>query len=304
MNNSKKSKLQLGAIALLLGSALGAAAQVSAPAPGKTQVVALVAAVGDKIDIVRQRPQVASNREPFTRRAMPVNGQTLNMAVLKGLNRAIEEEEPTTQRVLLRWTAPADLAEKLAKAAGEDRESLVLDALKTHLRSLPQRAGWDRIEAIVPSYFYSGVGGMGRKLSGMGFYVQPNQKMTVTFSEEGEISDGPGQSESVGEDQKTIDPNTGNVSRSDTFIAPYMYFKRITLDARTLEVVGTKRQFDNVKYADPNSTAVDVGESMSLAQMTAKLLEVAERSAYKSVRGNKGDVTVTAPRELPASAPR
>jgi len=274
----------------------------------KPATVALVAAVGDQVDVVRQRERTGSHREPFSRKSIPVNGQALNLAVLKGLDQAIEEEEPQAQRVLLAWTAPTEVQRQLAGTHGKDREALVLAALREHLRAMPARAGWDRIEAILPSYFFESVGGLGRKLSGVGFYVQPLSKGAVSVEWDDNDAIGTVTSDAGAADEsdfKTVDPNTGETGRSSTYVAAYMYFQRITLDARTLEVLARKRQLDNVKYADPKSTALDVGDQIPLRVMTGKLLALAERSAYTSVRG-KSQVFVTQPKAVDpaASAPR
>ncbi len=294
--------------ACILALATLSAAVVAQP-PAKPPTVALVAAVGDQIDVVRQRERTGSHREPFSRKSFSINSQALNMAVLNGLNQAIEEEEPQAQRVLLAWTAPADTQQRLAKAQGSERESIVLAALKEHLQALPARADWDRIEAILPAYLFSSVSGMGRKLAGVGFYVQPLSKGAIPIewnADTGGNDSGIVDPDLVsGSDYKTVDPNTGETNRSSTYVAAYMYFQRVTLDARTLEVLARKRQLDNVKYADPKSTALDVGDQIPLRVMTDKLLTLAERSAYTSVRG-KVNVAVTPPKPVvpAASAPR
>lgn len=274
--------------------------------PAKPATVALIAAVGNQVDVVRQRESTGSHREPFSRKSFAVNGQALNMAVLKGLDQAIEEEEPQAQRVLLAWTAPAEVQRQLASAHGKEREALVLAALQEHLRAMPARAGWDRIEAILPSYFFESVGGLGRKLAGVGFYVQPLSRGAVS-PDWGDVDEpvAPDVAPEDESDYKIVDPNTGQHVRSSTYIAAYMYFQRVTLDARTLEVLSRKRQLDNVKYADPNSTALDVADQIPLRVMTGKLLDLAERSAYTSVRG-KSQVFVTQPKVVApaASAPR
>lgn len=274
--------------------------------PAKPATVALIAAVGNQVDVVRQRESTGSHREPFSRKSFAVNGQALNMAVLKGLDQAIEEEEPQAQRVLLAWTAPAEVQRQLASARGKAREALVLAALQEHLRAMPARAGWDRIEAILPSYFFESVGGLGRKLAGVGFYVQPLSRGAVS-PDWGDVDEpvAPDVAPEDESDYKIVDPNTGQHVRSSTYIAAYMYFQRVTLDARTLEVLSRKRQLDNVKYADPNSTALDVADQIPLRVMTGKLLDLAERSAYTSVRG-KSQVFVTQPKVVApaASTPR
>lgn len=285
-------------LGLSLGIGLSLAAWGQPPLP-RPAVVALLAAVGDRIDFVRQKEATGSNIEPFTRQRLPVNGQVLNFAVLRGLDRAIAEEEPQSQRVLLKWSMPPEAAQRLEDAAGQDREAIVLDALLSHLQSLPERAQWDRVEAIVPSYFFGELRGMGRKLSGIGIYVQPLQNESINFGENGELTKG----DDEDGNNRTINPNTGATGKSSTFVAPYMYFQRITIDARSLKVLARKRQFDNTKYADPDSPALDVMKQVPLTQLMGKLLESVERSAYQSVRGSKSEVKVGAPVVLPGSAP-
>lgn len=302
MKNSCRIAIQTGLLTAL-SLALPAWAQDTLPAldnKPKPGVVALVAAVGDQVDFVRQKQSTGSHLEPFIRKRMPVNGQALNFAVLRGLDAAIADDEPASTRVLLQWSMPPQTRQRLEDAPGNQREAIVLEALQEHLRALPERAQWDRIEAIVPSYFFSELRGMGRKLSGIGIYVQPLKSSSIDFSENGDMME-----TARDGDHRTINPNTGATGRSSTYVAPYMYFQRVTLDARTLSVLAKKRQFDNVKFADPESTANDVFKQMPLAQMMEKLLETVERSAYKSVRDPKTEVQVTVPVVLPAaSAPR
>lgn len=284
-------------------ASVGAGAQ---PA-GKPPTVALIAAVGDQVDVVRQRERTGSHAEPFSRKSLSIDSRILNMAVLKGLNQAIEEEEPLAQRVLLNWTAPADTRALLARAHGKEREAIILAALQAHLRAMPARADWDRIEAILPCYFYAGFEGMGSKLSGVGFYVQPLDKGAEAVPWEADAPDGATADmvADTGAGYRTVNPRTGEVGRSSTYVAAYMYFERITLDARSLDVIARKRQLDNVKYADPEATALDVGDQVPLKVMAGKLLALAERSAYVSVRG-ASQVFVTVPKPLSpgASAPR
>ena len=281
---------------------------VWAESPAKPPTVALVAAVGDQVDVVRQRPSTGSHREPFIRKSFPVNGQALNLAVLRGLDRAIEDEEPQARRVLLAWSPPADVLQKIAAADGKARGETALQALKSHLADMPARAEWDRIEAIVPGYIFSAIRGMGRKQSGLGFYVQPLSKSAISLdgSPDGEVVENVAVSEdpAATSDFRTVNPHTGEVGRSPTYLAVYMYFRRITLDARTLEVIATKDQYDNIKYADPMSTALDIADQFPLKVMAGKLLALAEDSAYTSVRG-KAYVSTTAPRPVQpaASAP-
>lgn len=263
------------------------AQRVQAEAP---TTVALLAAVGDQFTFVRQKQSTGSNLEPFSRQTMQLQTQQLNYAVLRGLDRAIELEEPQARRVLLSWTAPAEVKAAMEKSYVNNRNEVLLDALRKYLASMPERKQWDRIEAIVPHFSYRGVKGLGTKLSGIGVYVQPLQSMSVDINGEGDIES----SERNGS-YFTVDPNTGDKSNYSTYVAPYFYFDRVTLDAQTLKVLSRKPQMDSIKYHDPTSTAVDVARQLSSAQMIDKLLDLAEKSAYRSVRGS---VEVSAPKAI------
>lgn len=285
--------------AALLGVLAAPAAVVTAQVePPRPRVIALVAAVGDRISVVRQKESIGSHMEPFSRRSLPVNGPALNMALLRGLDQGIAQEEPQAQRVLLRWTAPAEVTQALAEARGPERDNLVLDALLKHLAAMPARAQWDRIEALLPKHFYAEMRGMAGKLSGIGIYVQPLKSEQIEISEQGLSNIGV----PADGDYRTVDPKTGRRGNASTYVAPYVYFERVTLDAQTLTVLARKRQFDNIKYNDPSSTALDVLDQLPPAELLGRLLELAERSAYQSVRGKTSTVETTVPLELPASA--
>ena len=282
----------------LLWPLLGVA-QPSTTPPAEPRTVALLAAIGDRIDIVRQREQVGSHLEPYTRKTLQVSSQALNYAVLRGLDRAMSEEEPDTQRVLLQWTMPEDVYAKVSEAIGPERQALVMDALIPHLRGLPQRNDWSRIEVVIPAYTFLQLKGLGTKLAGIGVYVQPlkNQRIELDGLGDMNLSDAAG-------DYRTINPRTGETGNSSVYMAPYMYFERLSFDAKTLALLKRQRFFDNTKYADPQSTALDVSPQMTTGELLLKLAESVERSAYRSIRETKGEVTSTVPRPViaPASA--
>lgn len=282
---------------LLASAQAGSAIDPSATQPAP--VVALLAAVGDQMNVVRQKESVGSHLDPFNRRVVPLQGQAINMAVLRGLDRGIEQEEPHARRVLLRWSPPAELLQSLNELRGPARDDALLQALLSYLRELPQRQEWDRIEAVLPAYFRAEVRGMGSKLQGIGIYVQPLDR-GFDITDEGLVDD-PNDTRGY----STVDPKTGTVRKARSFVAPYMYFERITLDARSLEVLARKRQLDNIKFNDPMSDERDVSAHLSQADLMGRLLSLAERSAYQSIRGKQGTVEVTAPVPVqqPASQP-
>lgn len=287
-----------------------ASAAATAPAPAaataseaatRPQVVALMAAVGDRITLVRQRPTVGSNIiDKNARHTMRVPGQSLNDAVLRGLDQGIAQEEPTAERVLLRWTPDEALSQQLDEVKGHDRDQLLVDAIIKHLRPIPERQGWDRIEVIVPKYRRYEANGMGTKLQGVGIYVQPLGRGVDMIDE----SLPPGDGEAGG--RRVVNPNTGEVVRATTYVAPFMFFERVTLDARTLAVLNRQAQFDATKYNDPMAVVRDVADVMSPSQLADKLAYLAERSAYQAIRGKGATVDVSVPvpaAAMPASAP-
>lgn len=287
----------------LLALALPLAAVAAPDAPSTPQTVALVAAIGDRVEVVRQLKLSSGHAEPYKRQTLQVSGQALNYAVLRGLDKALTEEEPEARHVLLQWDMPADVADKLAKASADARRDIVLAALVRHLAGLPERQAWDRIEVIVPAYADQDTQGLGTKLGGIGFYVQPLARQDFDMDGMADGSVGMLTSETEG-DYRTVNPRTGETAHASTFVAPYMIFDRLTLDAKSMALIKLERHLDHTKYADPDSTALDVGSQMSSTALIGKLVESVERSAYRSMRPVTSEVTVTEPKVVPTPAPK
>ncbi|MCE4554090.1 hypothetical protein [Pelomonas cellulosilytica] len=288
----------------LLALVLPLAAVAAPDAPSTPQTVALVAAIGDRVDVVRQLKLSSGRIEPYRRKTLQVSGQALNYAVLRGLDKALTDDEPDARHVLLQWEMPADVADKLAKASGSARQDIVISALVQHLSGLPERQGWDRIEVIVPAYSDLETQGLGSKLGGIGIYVQPlaPQDFDMDGMANGE-SAGMVTSEADG-DYRTVNPRTGETAHASTFVAPYMVFERLSFDAKSMALIKRERHVDHTKYADPDSTALDVGSQMNGTALIGKLVESVERSAYRSIRPVTQQVTVSQPKVVapPASA--
>lgn len=286
----------------LFALALPLAAAAAPDAPSAPQTVALIAAIGDRVEVVRQLKLSSGHAEPYRRKTLQVSGQALNFAVLRGLDKALAEEEPDARHVLLQWDTPADVADKLAKASPGARHDIVLAALVEHLHSLPDRQAWDRIEVIVPAYADQETQGLGSKLGGIGFYVQPQARQDFDADGIADGSAGIVASETDG-DYRTVNPRTGETAHAATFVAPYMVFERLSFDARSMALIKRERHFDHIKYSDPDSTALDVGSQMNGAALIGKLVESVERSAYRSIRPVTGEVTVSEPKAVPAPTP-
>jgi hypothetical protein len=270
-----KNLLAAAAIAL----PLAAPAQEVAKPP---QTIALISTLGDQLSIVKQRGKRARSVDDFSRRTVQVDPQLLNMAVLRGLDSALAAEEPASRRIMLRWSANPGLAEQLKNASFEARDALVLDALRERLAQIPQRVDWDRIEAILPRYAWESREGMPNRLGGIGIYVKPTGNQWELLDEDGIDR----KEEHADPDRTTTNPRTGEQQKDKAYVAPFISFERVTLDAKTLAVVARKPQFTHTKYSDPTSKSIDVIEQVSPAEIVTQLNQLVEQAAYRSVRGS------------------
>ena len=269
-------RLMAAAVVALLP--LAAPAQETAKPP---QSIALISSLGDQLSIVKQRGKRARSVDDFSRRTLQVDPQLLNMAVLRGLDAALAAEEPGSRRVMLHWSANPGLAEQLLSASFEACDALVLDALRERLAQMPQRAEWDRIEAVLPRYAWETREGMPNQLGGIGLYVKPTGNQWELLHEDGIDC----KQEYADPDQTTTNPRTGEQHKDKAYVAPFISFERVMLDAKTLAVVARKPQFTHTKYSDPKSSSIDVIEQVSPAEIVTQLHTLVEQAAYRSVRG-------------------
>lgn len=292
------SMLALGAGGLAAGVALAAPTAAAAQAPAasagseRPKVIALMAAVGDRFTVVNQVKTVGTNLDPHKRTVAAIPDDALNVAVLRGLDRGIEQEEPQAERVLLRWSPSPALMAALDQVKGRERDEEMLGAVIEVLRASPGRAQWDRVEVILPRFSPFERPGMVGRLQGIGLYVHGLKRGSDALDEMS--GDWAGGAEGTS-GEKVVNPHDGTVVRATTYIAPYMYFERVTLDAKTLAVLARKTQFDASKF---NGQGVEIGTEL----LEEKLLSLAERSAFQSVRG-KSSVEVTAPKLAEPEAP-
>ncbi|MGQ3053246.1 MAG: hypothetical protein ACT6S0_15820 [Roseateles sp.] len=283
-----KELLTAAAIAL----PLAALAQEAGKPP---QTIALISTLGDQLSIVKQRGKRARSVDDFSRRTVQVDPQLLNMAVLRGLDKALAEEEPASRRIMLRWSANPALAEQLKNASFEARDALVLDALRDRLTLIPQRAEWDRIEAILPRYAWESREGMPSRLGGIGIYIKPTGNQWELLDEDGVDR----KQEHADTAQTVTNIRTGEQQRDTAYVAPFISFERVTLDAKTLAVVARKPQFTHSKYSDAKSSSIDVIDQVSPAEIVTHLNKLVEQAAFRSVRGA---VEVSPVKPLPKEA--
>lgn len=250
---------------------------------------ALVSAVGDQINYVRQRMQTGTNFEGYRRATLQINDKSIDSAVLRGMDRVLARREPDSQRVFLRLS-PGELDNVLP----EHRERVALDKLKTELAKLPQRDTWDRIIIITPHYRMSEMRGLAGKLHGVGVYIQG---MDTNVDELNSPITG-GQLAVEGPETKMPDGSTG--TRSSKYIALYAYTQIWVLDAKSLAVLQNDAWLFDEKIYDPQSASLDVARQLTPDQLAARFEAFTERAAGRALASTvpvveAGDLKVVEP---------
>lgn len=245
------------------------------PTP-KVMTYALVSAVGDQLNIVRQKQSVGSNMiDNTTRKTLKIDGNVLNAAVLRGLDKEIQARDPKSNRIFLRLNP-----DEVKNVIASDREEAIVGKLISALEKNPDRKNWDRIIAVTPAWVLSERKGMGSKLQGIGIYVQPLSQGSL--EETG--SDGATTSISPDSGEETITPDGKPGKTSYQYVAPYFYTQTWVFDAKTMELIAKESRFDFQKIYDPKSTALDVGAQMPLEQLFGNLTSFVESASARAYR--------------------
>ncbi len=265
-------------------STVPATAPPTAPATGKT--FALVSAVGDQFQMVRQKEQVGSHLENFTRQSLTVPDQALNHAVLRGLDRAVAAEYPDSNRVFL--AVRADMA--IQAALPQDREALTMKRVLDLMETNPARKDWDQIIVVIPKWLMAERQGMGSKLAGIGIYVQPLGPLMESAFDDGLMPD----------EAETTDRES---TRSRRFVAPFFYVQVTTLDAKTMKVIKSESRYDFRKIVNKESAALDVMAAFTPDELAAHVERFVETSALKAVTNQSSSVEIGNVRTLPTPPP-
>jgi hypothetical protein len=263
-------------------------AQATQTAPEKASKIALVAAVGDQFQYARQKQQVGSNIEPMTRRIAKIPDQSLNMAVLRGLDKAVAADEPQAERILLALNV-ADTSNN----APQEREAATMRQLIAALEKMPDRANWDRIIAVTPKWQFSGRQGMGDKLTGIGLYVQPLRSGNLTI-----LGESPSVVAPMGQAAETLERED---TRSDVYVAPFFYVQVTTFDAKTLKILKQEAKYDYRKTVNKDSSALDVEKGFSPDELAGVITDFVESASARAVsqKDSKGTVEVGPARVAP-----
>lgn len=281
----------IGAAAVMM-TLVAAHAQTTAVAPPPVaaavtaKTFALVSAVGDQFQYVRQKESVGSHLENFTRQTLNVPDQALNHAVLRGLDRAVAAEYPDSNRLFLAVRADA----AIAQAAPQDREAMTMKRVLGLLETNPARKDWDQIIVVVPKWLMSERQGMGSKLSGIGIYVQPLGPLVETGFDDGLMPDA----------AETTDRES---TLSRRFVAPFFYVQVTTLDAKTMKVIKSESRYDFRKIVNKESSALDVMAAFTPAELASHVERFVETSALRAVTNQSSSVEIGPVRTLDSPLP-
>ena len=304
MENVTKRLLMASAIAatLTVATAVSAAPTPEAgtltnkpasAAAEKKQVFALVSAVGDQFTYVRQKESTGSNViDNNVRRTLKAQNNGLNLSVLRGLDTAIGNAHPDSERIFITLN-PTELDNVLP----QDREAVAIGKIVSELEKLPERAKWDKIIVATPKYLQSERRGMGPKLHGLGIYVQPLTGGSLEGQDGNPEIDVSNQGES-----DTTNPEDGKKNKSKVYVAPYSYIQVYVIDAKTMRVLEKNARHDFQKLNDPNSTAIDVGRSIPMDVLAKSVGDLIERSAARAVGETEFGVSVTIQEVKPVAA--
>ncbi len=269
----KNLKIFLGVLTFTVSTVAFAQPAVVQPVAPKPKVYALISAVGDQFTIVTLKQSVGSNiLDNYRRDVMKVPNNGLNASILKGLDRAIEQRDPGSTRILATLNAL-----EMEGVLPIDREKVAMKKLLATLEKMPQRMDWDTIIVVTPKFQFSERKGMGSKLEGIGIYVQPLEKGSL-----GELADSG--ADILGSDgEETITPDGKPDKRSGRYIAPYNYIQTWVFDAKTLKVLETSARYEFQRVYDQNSTAINIAKSIPIEKLGEVLSNFVERSVARGV---------------------
>jgi hypothetical protein len=251
-----------------------------AQAPEKPKVYALVSAIGNEIFYVRQLKETGSHITPLRRYTIRIPDGSVDAAVLRGLDRAVAQEDPESKRIFMR-VEPG----KLTGIYGTERGGVISSKVMDDLAHAADRKDWDRIILVTPRFVNTGSDSMGDKLHGIGIYVQPLGRNFGDWDDNSVMGSS---------DPKTFAPD-GSASTSYKYNAPYFFAQIWIIDARTMKVLEKKERFDFVRYYDPNG-GIDPANNMPTDMLAGKMVTFVERASSKAFHEAVGEVIVNEPK--------
>jgi len=236
----------------------------AAPEPDKAakpKVYALVAALGDEFTLISQKPTIGSRLSPYVRLTIDMPKNTMNRAVLVGLDEAMASTDPGSKRVY--FTLPVADKDSLKDY---ERESVAISDVVSILEKMPERAEWDSIVIATPAYKAFELNGVPGRLSGFGVFYQGLRG--IGFGDEN------------GEDGETPE---GKYVRNQRYTAPFSFIEVWVLDAKTMKVIDRQRRFDNKKLFDPLAGTQNITQNIDKTVLMKNVASLIERSTFAAV---------------------
>ena len=246
------------AVGLVVASAVGAQKEPAAPAPSEPAVsvqseglapsarprtYALVAAVGEEIGVVSEGARTGTHMSQFRRTSADVPDNLLNRFVLNMMDAAIVKLDSESRRTYL-TLAPG----QLNGVEPMKREAATIEKIVAALRPMPQRAEWDRIVIVTPTYTSTDLEGLPGKLQGPGVFVQNACQGRMGKKSTDADSCSMDRRPPAGPEATTPDDK---IIRVNYYVAPFFYMQLWVLNARTFEVIDHQKVFDSKKIYDP-----------------------------------------------------
>lgn len=270
----------LRAVAMILAVAAGSAHAEEAP-----RTYALVSAIGSTLLYVKPRMSTGTHLEAFQRAELVVPDTSLDAAALRGLEKVVKLSDPTARFVYLRLNpqefSGIDAPQKGAVAVGK---------LASAFDRMPERKDWYQVLVVTPRYVASERAGLGSKLSGIGVYVQPMDRLLT------------GQDGSLNAELYGNDPDEGAITpdgkpvQGGSFIAPFFYTQLWVLDAATLQVVHTTERFDFQRIRDPSVGATKIENEVPPEKLGPMVEAFVEQASARAAQEAIGVVTVGEPK--------
>jgi len=220
---------------------------------------ALVAAMGQSFSYVIEKRGAGSHIAPYDRGNIDMSEDGLNRLVLHNLNEFIGASAPDSKRIFLSVPTPG-----VNLMAPANREQAAIDAVVKALQGYSERAAWDKIVVVTPAYRLQSKNDMASMLGGLGIFIQPMCRSTLTelrCDTPADLPAGPA----------TVLTPEGKKIASTTFQAPFSYICIWILDPTTLAVISKEQVFDDQKLNDLNANPLSPVQSMD-KQFTAQVM--------------------------------
>ena len=255
---------------LVIAATIAASSTVFAEA----RTYALVAAVGNRFEVVSSKQQTGSHIPAWDREAYRIGGNVLNRLALQGLDQAVARYEPQSKRIYL------------SMVPAKPEIDLVVQELKK-----VDRAGWDRIMVALPAYRFHDEKGLANRMKGFGL-VQQGQCQSDTSNRPDRIgSCNYGFRPQFGPEALTP---KGEEIAANTFVAPFAFVEIFTLDPRTLAVLDRSANYGHRKLTDESAKLTGVINGDNKDFLAAQIVEVVQTSTAEAMANGilKGKVDV------------